>query len=775
MMSESVNTAAFGATCVEIITISPGNSVKDAAAKMLSHNVGCLIVVDDQGKFIGLITERDIARHVAVSPDYGAGIRVREIMTDRVVSCPPGIAASEATRIMMTHRIRHLPLVENGSIVGILSSRDIMSQQLIEDRAAAEEVAMLSKCLKSIDLSEAAEIVAAEAPKLFEACNSVLCLYPEADRTREPELTSSNRCPCVGGHLTGPQNVETTSAQGGPEGAPALESHFDVQIPAECARCGGKAPRVVLPLDIVGLPEFGSGKEKRLGGFLCMCGLPASSLANRELMQYKAKLTREILVAHLTNATRYQQARLTSLTDALTGVGSRKLLEDKLHEEHDRAIRYKRPFSVAIIDLDHFKMINDSVGHAVGDEAIRKLAECVRQEKRDLDVLARYGGDEFVLLLPETNAEEAGALLERVRARVRDICFDNNDKGPAAENQTAATPNDCAARPSDPSPPATAGPSVRLSISCGVAENMLDAAEIAGDVMRRADVALYEAKNAGRNCVKLWSQEMTRLANAGDIEIERIKKLQRRIMGLSEKAEKLFMESIWSLVQALEAKDTYAGKHSENVTTYAVGIARMMELGPKYVDLIRRSAMIHDIGKIGIPDAVLFKPDHLTAHERRVIEQHPLIAVRILEKMSFLENEIAIIRHHHEKWNGQGYPDGLARTAIPLGARVIAAADVFDALTSSRAYHASRSVHEVLAMLKDSSGYEFDPTVVVAMIAWVDSISRESGIAVDRLTIEDLLAASGPMTESQEPAAPGNTDNHEQAPTLTGAVVHVCS
>ena len=155
-----------------------------------------------------------------------------------------------------------------------------------------------------------------------------------------------------------------------------------------------------------------------------MCGLPESSLANKELTQYKAKLAREILVAHLTNATRYQQARLTSLTDALTGVGSRKLLEDKLHEECDRAKRYRRPFSLAIIDLDHFKMVNDALGHATGDEAIRKLADCVKQEKRGPDVLARYGGDEFVLLLPETKAEDAAVLLERVRARVREIRFE---------------------------------------------------------------------------------------------------------------------------------------------------------------------------------------------------------------------------------------------------------------------------------------------------------------------------------------------------------------
>ncbi len=716
-----------------IITIRHGDSIKEAAAKMLSHNVGCLIVNDDQGHFVGLVTERDIAHHVATSPDLGTDILIGRIMTGDVVSCPTGTANSEARRIMMAHRVRHLPLVENGKVVGILSARDIISQQLLEDRAAAEEVAMLSKCLKSIDLNEAAEIVAAEAPKLFEARNSVLCLYPAGDRTREPELISSNRCPCVGGHLMGPQGVECGSRS---------EDYCDAEIPIECSKCGGKAPRVVLPLDIVGLPEAASGKEKQLSGYLCMCGLPDSSLANKELTQYKAKLTREILVAHLTNATRYQQARLTSLTDALTGVGSRKLLEEKLVEECDRARRYKRSFSVALIDLDHFKMINDALGHVTGDEAIRKLAECVKREKRGPDVLARYGGDEFVLLLPETKAPDAAVLLERVRARVREIRFDQG---------------------------------MGLSISCGIAEYMLDADEAPGDVMRRADVALYEAKNAGRNCVKLWCEEMARLLNASDIEIERVKRLQRRIMGLSEKAERVFMESIWSLVQALEAKDTYARKHSENVTAYSVGIARTMELGPKYVDLIRRSAMIHDIGKIGIPDAVLFKPDHLTGHERRVIEQHPLIAVRILEKMSFLETEIAIVRHHHEKWNGQGYPDGLSRTAIPLGARIIAVADTFDALTSNRSYHASRPIDETLAMLKDSSGYEFDPTVVIAMVAWIDSVAKCLCVTTKKLMVDDLLSTCEPLLEEPEPALVlGDADEHGQTPALADTAVRVC-
>ena len=209
----------------KIVSVGHRDSVKEAATKMFSHNVGCLIVNDDQGKFIGLVTERDIARHVAVAPDNGTGVQVAQIMTDHVVSCAPGITAGEARKIMAEHRIRHLPIVANGAVVGILSARDIMGQQLLEDRAAAEEVAMLSKCLKSIDLAEAVEIVAAESPKLFEASNCVLCLFPQGDRSRDPELVSSNRCPCVAGCVKSPQGVEDVSSDDG---------YYDAEIPAEC-------------------------------------------------------------------------------------------------------------------------------------------------------------------------------------------------------------------------------------------------------------------------------------------------------------------------------------------------------------------------------------------------------------------------------------------------------------------------------------------------------------------------------------------------------------
>jgi len=689
----------------KIIVINRDDTIQKAAALMLSHNVGCLIVNNDNGEFVGLVSERDVARRVATGCDT-ARTSVAQIMTDHVISCPPGTPTHEARRIMAEHRVRHLPIVQDGIVVGILSVRDVMAQQLLEDRAAAEEVAVLSKCLKSIDLQEAVEIVATQAPKLFEATSCALCLYPSEDASKGPEFVSSNRCLCFDGPAKNP----------GLMAAMPIPDGLSKEVPAECVNQGGRPPRLMLPLDIVGLAETFSGKEKRLTGFVCMCGLNAACTANTELTSYKARLAKEILVAHLTNALRYQQARLTSLTDALTGVGSRKLLEDKLQAEYDRAKRYKRPFAVAIIDLDHFKMINDTLGHPAGDDAIRQLAQCMNEQKRTPDVLARYGGDEFVLLMPETRAVDAAVLLERIRAKAPQIQI---------------------------------GQGMSLSVSCGIAECLPDQDSASGEVMRRADLALYEAKSAGRNCVKLWNKDMSRLLNTGELEIERIKRLQRRIIGLSEMAEKMFMESIWGLVQALEAKDVHARKHSENVMHYAAAITQTMDLGPKHVDLIRRSAMIHDIGKIGVPDAILFKPDALTPHERRIIEQHPLIAVRILEPMSFLEREVAIVRHHHEKWNGQGYPDGLARTAIPLGARIIAVADAFDALTSNRTYHAPRCIAEALRILKDSADYDLDPTAVEAMLTWIAAIGKQRGKAPEELTVDDLLA-----TRSEHEAEP---------------------
>jgi diguanylate cyclase (GGDEF)-like protein len=684
----------------KIVTVTCETTIRSAVDLMSGNQISCLIVNDLSGKFVGIVTERDIVtRAVASSMDLEKAT-ITEIMTPHVVSCTVGTPSGRAREIMAANHIRHLPVIDNGVVVGILSSRDLMGQQLLEDRAAAEEVAMLANCLKSIELSEAADTVTEEVPRLFQASRCLLCLWGNTSGSCEesdkpPVVASDTDCLCSKEQLKPP--VEGSELLG--------ESGFyRDSVPDECRMAGAQRPRMVIPLSILGLKE---NIKEQLSGYLCMCGLAHGSIVNRELTSYKAKLTREILTSHLTNASLYHQARITSLTDALTGVGSRRLLEDKLEAECARAKRYERAFSVAIIDLDNFKTINDVFGHATGDDALKKLAECMESQKRIPDILARYGGDEFVILMPETEAKDALTFMERIRAKVQKIEVQKN---------------------------------VSMTISCGIAQSMPDFSDSSSDLIRRADLALYEAKSAGRNCAKIWNEKMSKVLKAGDIEFERIKKLKRRVAGLSEQAEKMFIQSIWGLVQALEAKDPYAKKHSESVMHYAVGIAEIMKISPKQLEVLRRAAMIHDIGNIGVPDAILSKPGTLTPHERRIIEQHPLIAVRILDKMSFLEQEVVIVRSHHEKWNGQGYPDGLSNTSIPIGARILAVADTFDALISDRSYHNSRSIAEAIGILTDSSGYDFDPDVVKALVLWVRKIQNMLG-NVDQLTPEDLLSS----------------------------------
>lgn len=702
------------ARSTKIVAISFDATVKSAATKMFDNKIGCLIVNDQNGRFAGIVTERDIVSRAVASSMNLNETPITEIMTPHVVSCPVGTPANEARQIMAANHIRHLPVVENGTVVGILSARDLMGQQQLEDRAAAEEVAMLSNCLKSTDLREAAETVSREVPKLFQATRCVLCLWGPSSGPRDesneqqtrsndrPAVVSQNKCLCAKQHLTRPVH--------GSESPDECEFYHD-SYPDDCRMSGAESPRLVIPLSISGLKD---NPQEELSGHLCMCGLADGSTASRELISYKARLAKQILSSHLTNANLYHQARLTSLTDALTGVGSRRLLEDKLEAECARAKRYNRPFSAAIIDLDNFKTINDIFGHATGDDALKALAGCMNTQKRTPDILARYGGDEFVILMPETKAEDAVPLLHRIRAKVEQI--------KVAEN-------------------------VSTTISCGIAQNLPDQDSSPSEVIRRADLALYEAKSAGRNCVKLWNKNMSKVLKAGDLDVEKIKRLKRRIAGLSEQAEQMFIQSIWGLVQALEAKSPYAKKHSENVMHYATGIAETMNIAPRQLEVLRRAAMIHDIGKIGIPDAILSKPGDLTPHERNIIEEHPLIGVRILEKMSFLEEEIALVRSHHEKWNGQGYPDGLSNTSIPLGARIMAVADALDALTASRSYHNSRSLAEAIAIVADSSGYDFDPEAVAAMLSWVRKIQSRLGDGT-QLTPEDLLDSQRHLDDS---------------------------
>ena len=190
-------------------------------------------------------------------------------------------------------------------------------------------------------------------------------------------------------------------------------------------------------------------------------------------------------------------------------------------------------------------------------------------------------------------------------------------------------------------------------------------------------------------------------------------------------------------VRALDARDPYTKCHSENVTRYAVGIAETKGIAGEELEIIRRAAMIHDVGKMGLPDAILRKPGRLSSEERRDMEKHPVIAVRILKQMNSLEREIPIVRHHHERWDGKGYPDGLRAEEIEPGARILAVADAFDAITCTRLYHEARSLEQAMQILAENAGTQFDPKAVEAMQAWVRQVAGDCGR--ENITPQDLL------------------------------------
>ncbi len=663
----------------QVATISPDSSLKAAVALMKQHAVGCLVVVDDTGALKGIISERDVITRGLGSEDDLKRVAVGKAMTRDVVCCETGTSTEQLQRIMTEHRIRHLPVVQDGVLTGMASARDVMAQQLERDRAmrmAAEQAATLSSSLQSLDLDDVVQMVTRRVPEIFGAERCLLYL-PGGKDISCPTLIERHNCNCRGQDLPG-QDAQTSGNA--------------VAVCTACAACieaGGGSRRVILPLRSGSGQDVGAGK---LMGLLCICGMDADM--SEDLLEYKGSLVRSILESNLASAVRHEELKRDALIDPLTGVGMRMPFERRLAEECARAARYDCPFCLVMVDVDHFKAINDHLGHAGGDRALALVGACMDRNRRTSDVLARYGGDEFVLLMPETQLEGGFLVMERIRKFVAGMMV--------AEGIT-------------------------VTISCGIVDNQSCPDANANELLRRADMALYRAKETGRDRSESWASMAKDPTAVGEEESQEIIELRDKLADISTQAKETFIQSIGGLVKALDARDPYTKQHSENAMRYAVSIAETLDLPDDEVAVIRRAAVIHDLGKIGVRDSVLLSPGKLTEDELRIMQQHPVIAGRILEQMRFLERELPIVRHHHERWDGKGYPDGLAGAAIPFGARILAVADSFDAITSTRIYRDARPVDEALRILADNAGTQFDRTAVDAMLQWAEEVHRQVG------------------------------------------------
>jgi diguanylate cyclase (GGDEF)-like protein len=372
----------------------------------------------------------------------------------------------------------------------------------------------------------------------------------------------------------------------------------------------------------------------------------------------------------LQNAQLYARALAQAAVDGLTDLLNHRTFQARLAEEVARAWRGGHPLALLMIDLDDFRTINNTYGHQAGDTALTAVATALRQTMRASDVLARYGGDEFAVILPETTLDEALQVATRVQATITTLT------------------------------PVGRGACMRVGASVGVAALPLHARTPEG-LLHAADQAAYAAKGAGKG----------RIARPEDAVLT----LDRDPAVLVKQLAHANLATVEALAAAVDAKDPGTHGHSQRVSAYAAAIAQALQLPTPAIARIRLAGLVHDVGKIGIPDTILSKAGTLTPEDAALVRRHPEIGEELLAAVPFLREILPAVRHHHERWDGHGYPDGLVGAAIPRDAAILTVADAFDVLTSSCTDRPALPLHEAHRRLREESGTRFDSRIVVAV------------------------------------------------------------
>lgn len=371
-----------------------------------------------------------------------------------------------------------------------------------------------------------------------------------------------------------------------------------------------------------------------------------------------------------------------SITDGLTKLYNHRFLQERFDFEFGKARRYGQVLSCLLIDIDHFKNINDTYGHQFGDCVLRDLSRLLKENSRESDICGRYGGEEF-MVVSSISIDDALKFAQKLHDAVASYPFSDGTT------------------------------TIKVTISIGVTDYKNDI-KTKQEMIERADNALYQAKHEGRNTVRQWKER-----NDNDdktMDPDAIEGLRNSFNNLTEKMRTTYIESTNALVNAIDAKDHYTMEHSQNVANYAVALAKEIHLPDKTIETIKNAALLHDVGKIGIAQEILLKNGPLTKEEFEVMKRHPVIGVNILKDVKFLEKELPIILHHHERFDGKGYPHGLKAYEIPLGARILAVVDAYDAMTTDRPYRKALSNEIAIEELRKGAGTQFSEELIDAFI-----------------------------------------------------------
>lgn len=440
--------------------------------------------------------------------------------------------------------------------------------------------------------------------------------------------------------------------------ARAQAGRIQVTIGDDRRMCGAAGHALAVPVHVAGEPW---------GVVLCLFTSPSPPPGSTLWMLEQLAM---LCGMAITNAGHRRTLELRAATDPLTGLTNHPTFRQMLDAEVGRARRHDRDLSLVMLDIDHFSEINALLGHRGGDQFIAEIAELIRRVARAEDVVARIGGQEFAWLMPDCSSFSAWAAAERLRGAVA--------RGPLAGLE---------------------GRTISAGI-CDVAHSEGTGARM----FELASGALYWAKQNGRDMCVRYSPDVVVDLSA----TERAARLE----------QSRALDAVRLLAQAVDARDPNTQRHSERVADVSAALAAEIGWTPERVRQLHDAGLVHDVGKIGIPDSVLLKEGPLSDEERARIETHAALGAQMVADV-LSDEQVAWVRGHHERWDGAGYPDGLIATAIPDGARLMATADAFDAMVSDRPYRPGMAIDVACRIIRENAGSQFCPHAVEAFQAVV--------------------------------------------------------
>ena len=375
------------------------------------------------------------------------------------------------------------------------------------------------------------------------------------------------------------------------------------------------------------------------------------------------------------NASLYEKISEEARTDELTGLCNRKYFYEQLHDIFEE--NKEGTMVLAMLNVDDFKLYNQLYGMKAGDKALRRIAEIISASVGSSGVVARYGGKEFAVLLPKYDVYAARGLVESICTQIGQMHKEEDEIHLK-----------------------------QLTISAGISAAPY-AAHTEKELLDNADLAVYHVKHQGKNNIYIY-----------DIAEKELQKKEKPESNIQKNRE--YDATIFALTAAIDAKDHYTFIHSNNVMYYATTLAGELGLDDEFVEIIRQAALMHDVGKIGIPEQILSKPGRLTEDEYEVMKGHVEGSIEIIRHLPSLDYVIPAVIGHHERYDGKGYPRRIAGEDIPLSARILGIADAFDAMISKRCYKQAQPLEKVIAILQEEAGKQFDPKLVPVFVKAIE-------------------------------------------------------